>query len=89
MITTQVRNLLTAVICLFAGATAQAQFTGGIEQYPTNDYKTKAVSFKLSEVAATLETDAATLAEAYTTWLNAEEAEENMLFLVNINLLVN
>ena len=42
MITTQVRNLLTAVICLFAGATAQAQFTGGIEQYPTNDYKTKA-----------------------------------------------
>ena len=83
MITTQVRNLLTAVICLFAGATAQAQFTGGIEQYPTNDYKTKAVSFKLSEVAATLETDAATLAEAYTTWLNAEEAEENMLFLVN------
>jgi hypothetical protein len=65
MITTHLRNLLTAVICIFAGATAQAQFTGGVEQYPTSDYSQKAVKFSLTEVATQVGTDAATLAEAY------------------------
>ena len=82
MITTHLRNLLTAVICIFAGATAQAQFTGGVEQYPTSDYSQKAVKFSLTEVATAVGTDAATLAEAYNAWLEAEEAEANLFFLV-------
>ena len=82
MITTHLRNLLTAVICIFAGATAQAQFTGGVEQYPTSDYSQKAVKFSLTEVATQVGTDAATLAEAYNAWLGAEAPEENLFFLV-------
>ena len=82
MITTHLRNLLTAVICIFAGATAQAQFTGGVEQYPTSDYSQKAVKFSLTEVATQVGTDAATLAEAYNAWLEAEAPEENLFFLV-------
>ena len=82
MITTHLRNLLTAVICIFAGATAQAQFTGGVEQYPTSDYSQKAAKFSLTEVATAVGTDAATLAEAYNAWLGAEEPEENLFFLV-------
>ena len=82
MITTHLRNLLTAVICIFAGATAQAQFTGGVEQYPTSDYSQKAVKFSLTEVATQVGTDAATLAEAYNAWLEEEEPAENLFFLV-------
>lgn len=89
MITTHVRNLLTAVICLFAGVTAQAQFTGGVEQYPTSDYRTKAVKFNLTEVATAVGTDAATLAEAFNAWQEAEEAEENLFFLVNADGTLN
>lgn len=89
MITTHLRNLLTAVICIFAGATAQAQFTGGVEQYPTNDYRTKAVKFNLTEVATAVGTDAATLAEAFNAWQEAEEAEENLFFLVNADGTLN
>lgn len=89
MITTHLRNLLTAVICIFAGATAQAQFTGGVEQYPTSDYRTKAVKFNLTEVATAVGTDAATLAEAFNAWQEAEEAEENLFFLVNADGTLN
>ena len=81
MITTHLRNLLTAVICIFAGATAQAQFTGGVEQYLTTDYSTKAVSFKLSELAAALDTDAATLAGALDSWTADGSEDPNMFFL--------
>lgn len=81
MITTHLRNLLTAVICIFAGATAQAQFTGGVEQYLTTDYSTKAVSFKLSELAAALDTDAATLAGALDSWTAEGSEDPNMFFL--------
>ncbi|MCR5132101.1 MAG: DUF4859 domain-containing protein [Prevotella sp.] len=77
------RNLLTAVVCLFAGVSAQAQFTGGVEQYPTSDYRTKAVKFSLTEVATALGTDAATFAEAYTAFVAAEAPEANLLFLAN------
>ena len=87
MITTHLRNLLTAVICIFAGATAQAQFTGGVEQYPTSDYSQKAVKFSLTEVATQVGTDAATLAEAYNAWLGEEEPAENLFFLVQPNRL--
>lgn len=81
MITTHLRNLLTAVICIFAGATAQAQFTGGVEQYPTTDYSTKAVNFKLSELATALDTDAATLAGALDSWTADGSEDPNMFFL--------
>ena len=81
MITTHLRNLLTAVICIFAGATAQAQFSGTVEQYPATDYSTKAVSFKLSEVAAAVGTDAATLAGALDSWTADGSEDPNMFFL--------
>lgn len=81
MITTHLRNLLTAVICIFAGATAQAQLTGTVEQYPATDYSTKAVSFKLSEVAAAVGTDAATLADALDSWTADGSEDPNMFFL--------
>ena len=83
MITTQVRNLLTAVICLFAGATAQAQFTGEYTARVATNYDTKAVEFKLSEVATTVGTDAATLAADLDAWMEAEAPETNYFFLAN------
>ncbi|MBR1932254.1 MAG: DUF4859 domain-containing protein [Prevotella sp.] len=72
MITTQVRNLLIAVVCLFAGVEAQAQFKGSAEQYPTTDYSASPISFKLSEVATTLSTDAATLGTVLKEYVEAE-----------------
>ena len=77
MITTHLRNLLTAVICIFAGATAQAQFSGSVDQYPTTDYSLKPVKFSLTEVATAVGTDAATLAAAFDSWF-AEGSEERM-----------
>ena len=70
MITTHLRNLLTAVICIFAGATAQAQLSGTLD-LPVSDSKFDAmpVEFSLSGVASALDTDAATLAGALDAWV--------------------
>ena len=65
---TQLRNLLTAVICLFTGLSAQAQFTGTYEQRAADSFEATAVSFNLDEVATQLGTDAATLTSAYEAW---------------------
>ena len=81
MITTHLRNLLTAVICIFAGATAQAQFTGTAEQYPTTDYSASPISFELSAVAAALDTDAATLGAALTEYIEAESPATPLFFV--------
>ncbi|MBQ6064720.1 MAG: DUF4859 domain-containing protein [Prevotella sp.] len=81
MTTTHLRNLLLAVMCLFTGMAAQAQFTGTIElPVSAKNFTTNAISFKLSEVAATVETDAATLAAALDAW---EAGTNDMFFLVN------
>ena len=58
MMITKLRNLLTAVACIFAGATAQAQFSGSVDQYPTTGYEGSPIEFALDEVATTLSTPA-------------------------------
>lgn len=75
MKTTFLRNLLLAVVCLFAGTQAQAQFSGSATQYPTANYASTPIEFKLSEVAAKLGTDAATLAGVLGTYIEAEQPE--------------
>ena len=82
MITTRIRNLLIAVVCLLTGVQAQAQFKGEATQYPTTDYSASDYEFKLSEVAAALETDAATLAEAVTAYIGAETPDPILLYTV-------
>jgi len=78
MMITRLRNLLTAVICLFAVTTAQAQFTGTYEERVASNYDTTPVSFSLSEVASQLGTSAATLAAAFNAW---EMGTNDMFFL--------
>ena len=81
MITTHLRNLLTAVVCLFAGVTAQAQFSGTLD-LPVSDSKfdSMPVEFSLSGVASALGTDAATLAGALEAW---EAGTNDMFFLAD------
>ena len=82
MITTHLRNLLTAVICIFAGATAQAQFTGSADQYPTTGYEGSPITFALSDVATALGTDAATLGAAISEYVSAD-TPATILFAAN------
>ena len=84
MKTTYLRNLLLAVVCLFAGTQAQAQFSGSAEQYPTANWSGAPVTFSLSEVATALETDAATLGTALTTYIEAETPDP-LLFSAIVN----
>ena len=81
---TRLKNLLVAVVCLFAGVQAQAQFQGSVEQYPTSGYESLPISFKLSEVASALETDESTLATALQTYI-AAEAPDPLLFSLVVN----
>lgn len=82
MIITRMKNLLLAVVCLLTGVQAQAQFKGEITQYPTTDYSAKAAEFKLSEVATTLGTDAATLSAAIKTYIEAETPDPILFYAV-------
>lgn len=82
MKTTCLRNLLLAVVCLFTGVSAQAQFSGGVEQYPTNDWSGSPISFPMAEVAAALGTEAATLSEALEAYIGAEGTPDPILFYV-------
>lgn len=74
------RNLLTAVACLFAGLTAQAQFTGTVNQEPRNDFAPVSADFAMSDVAQTLVTDAVTLTEALDLWIAEGSTSPNMFF---------
>ena len=65
MKTTRLRNLLTAVACLFGIVSAQAQFKGSVEEYPQKGYDTSSVTFPLSEVASALGTDVTTFADDF------------------------
>ena len=82
------RTLLTAIICLLTGFAAQAQdlktFSGSVEQYPTTNFATSPINFSLSEVAAELGTDAATLGATLSEWLGKSKGttDPNYLFLV-------
>jgi hypothetical protein len=79
MITTHFKKLLAVVVCLLAGITAQAQFKGSTEQYPTKDYSASAIKFSLTEIATALETDTTTLATALKAYIEAE-APSPLLF---------
>ena len=72
MISTHFKNLFVSVACLFAGVSAQAQFKGSAEQYPTTGYEGSPIEFALSEVANALDTDAATLGAAIDEYVKAE-----------------
>ena len=80
MKTTYLRNLLLAVVCLFAGMQAQAQYRASAEQYPTADYKGAPLEFTLSEVAATLGTDAATLGAAIADYVTADSPTTHLFW---------
>jgi hypothetical protein len=80
MKTTTLKTLLAAVVCLFAGVTAQAQFTGTVNQVPRNDYAPEAASFAMSDVAGTLGTDATTLVAALDAWIAEGSTDPNMFF---------
>lgn len=82
MKTTYLRNLLTAVVCLFAGVSAQAQLTATYEAYPAADWgNEKAVTFSLTAVANALETDTVTLVKALDSWTAEGSEDANMFFL--------
>ena len=75
-------RFMALVCCMAASLTASAQFSATIEMYPMSNYNTKAATFSLTEVATTLGTDAATLAETLDAWVGAEgEVETNYIFL--------
>ncbi|MBO4849522.1 MAG: hypothetical protein J5529_01325, partial [Prevotella sp.] len=63
------KKLLVAVACLLTGIQANAQFSAEAAQYPTTDYSASAYQFQLSAIAATLDTDAATLTDAISTYI--------------------
>ena len=82
MITTTFKRLAFAVIGLVAGISAQAQFSGSAEQYPTTDWSAAPIEFSLSEVANALSTDAATLGAAIQEYITAE-TPATLLFAAN------
>jgi len=77
---TLLRNLLTAVVCLFTGLTAQAQFTGTVNQVPRSDWAPVPATFNAAEVATALGTDAATLLAALDSWIAEGSTDANMFF---------
>ena len=82
MKTTYLKSMIAAIVCLFAGMQAQAQFRGAAEQYPTADWSGAPIEFALSEVATTLGTDAATLGAAIDEYVKAE-TPATILFAAN------
>ena len=82
MITTKMKKLLLAAACIFAGVSAQAQYSGSAEQYPTTNYASSPITFSLSDVAGTLGTDAATLGAAIDEYVSADEPA-TVLFAAN------
>ena len=79
MTTTHLRNLLLAVMCLFTGMAAQAQFKSTLEQYARSSYQADDVIFSLTEVATTLGTDTTSLMDAVRSW-TAGSTDTNMFF---------
>ena len=83
--TLKIKQLFAAMLML-ACIPASAQFTATVEQYANNDHSTVVAEFTLTEVAAALQTDTATLAAALDAWYNydAESGAEkpaDMFFL--------
>lgn len=80
MKTTHLRKLLTAVVCLFAALSAQAQFSGTVNQVPRNDWAPEAAAFPIGDVAQALGTDASTLLGALDSWIAEGSTDPNMFF---------
>lgn len=80
MTTNYLRKLLTAVVCLLASVTVNAQFTGKVDQVPRTDYVPESASFSISEVAEALGTDQATLLAALDSWIAEGSTDANMFF---------
>ena len=60
-------RILAVACCLAASLTASAQYSKVFEQYPRTGYETDAVTYKMTEIAAQLDTDTATLVKALAT----------------------
>ena len=83
--TLKIKQLFAAMLML-ACIPASAQFKATVEQYANDDHSTVVAEFTLTEVAAALQTDTATLAAALDAWYNydAESGAEkpaDMFFL--------
>jgi len=77
---TRMKQLLTAVACLFGVMTAQAQFTGTVNQVPRDDWAPEAATFQAAEVGQALGTDAAGLLAALDSWMAEGSTDPNMFF---------
>ena len=80
MTTTHLRKLLLAVVCLFTGLSAQAQFNATLEQYARSSYETDAINFSLTEVATQLGTDTTSLMNAVRSWTSEGSSDASMFF---------
>lgn len=80
MTTNCLRNLLTAVVCLLASVSANAQFTGQVNQVPNDTYAPVPATFEIAQVAEALGTDAATLFGALDSWMAEGSTDPNMFF---------
>ena len=81
MKTTYLKSLILAVVGLFAGLQAQAQFSGTYEEYTAKEWGDKGVDFKFTEVATALGTDTTTLIAAFNSWMAEGSTDANMFFL--------
>ena len=77
------KKILVAVSCLFS-LSASAQYSATVAQDPTSDYSSVPTTFSLTQVAATLGTDTATLAQALNNWADNQPADDagKMFFTV-------
>ena len=73
--TQNVRHLMLTAVASLLGLSANAQYSQTVTQYPNSSYEAVPATFKLTEVAQTLNTDTATLVNALKTWLETNTAE--------------
>ncbi|MDT3387418.1 MAG: DUF4859 domain-containing protein [Bacteroidota bacterium] len=80
--TLKFKQLFVAGLCAFS-LSANAQYSATLEQDANKDYSSVAATFKLTDVAATLGTDTATLGAALEAWQkNAPTDDASKLFVV-------
>lgn len=73
--TLNVKHLMLTAVASLLGLSANAQYSQTVEQYPDKSYASAAAAFKLTDIANTLGTDTATLANALKTWYETNTAE--------------
>ena len=71
----RVRQILLTAAAGFFSLTANAQYKQTVEQYPNSSWGVANATFKLTDVATTLETDTATLRAALQNWYDTNTAE--------------